>query len=195
MARVGGAVVAHPLFQGGEGGSTPTSTLSSPDDFRITEISMRRAQELNQQWHSMLPRTDLGNLLCGTTSVAYAAEHDGKFYAVAIWSQPIIAALCDGHTIELRRLAISDDAPKNTASRMLAVMRRLVKRKWPHINRAVSYLAIDVHSGTIYKAAGWRPVGEIVAARPQRFSNINPKTRATGPLQTTSRKQRWEIGV
>lgn len=189
--RVGGAVVAHPLFQGGEGGSTPTSTLS----LRIVTIDMRLAQDLNREWHSMLPRTDLGNLLCGTTSIAYAAEHDGRYYAVAIWSQPIIRALCDGKTIELRRLAISSEAPKNTASRMMAVMIRLLRRKWPHLNRAVSYLAVDVHSGTIYRAAGWKPVGEIVAARPQRFSNVNRNTRATAPLQTTSRKQRWEIGV
>jgi hypothetical protein len=153
---------------------------------------MRRAQDLNRKWHSMLPNTDLGNLLCGGTSVAYAAEHDGMWYGVAIWTQPIIRSVCDGHTIELRRLAISSKAPQNTASRMLAVMRRLICAKWPFINRFVSYLAVDVHDGTIYKASGWRPVGDIVAARPQRFSNVNPKTRATRPLQTKSQKQRWE---
>jgi hypothetical protein len=83
----------------------------------------------------MLPRTDLGNLLCGNMSVAYAAEHGGAYYAVAIWSQPIIRSIADGVTIELRRLAIADEAPKNTASRMLAVMIRLVKRKYPFIQR------------------------------------------------------------
>ena len=187
--RADSVVVACPLFQAEGGGSTPTSALS----LQIVEIGMRLAQELNREWHSMLPRTDLGNLLCGTTSVAYAAEHDGKYYAVAIWSQPIIRAMCDSKTIELRRLAISTAAPKNTASRMLAVMRRLIKKKFVQIEKAISYLAVDVHSGTIYRASGWSPVGEIVAARPQRFSNVNKNTRATGPLQTTSRKQRWEI--
>ena len=191
MARVGSAVVARPLFQEERSGSTPTSTLQ----LRIEEIDMRKAQDLNRQWHSMLPRTDLGNLLCGRTSVAYVAEFDGRQFAVGIWSQPIIRAICDGRTIELRRLAICDDAPKNTASRMLAVMSRLVRRKWPHLAKAVSYLAVDVHVGTIYKAAGWRPVGEIVSARPQRFSNVNRNTRATAPLQTTSRKQRWELDL
>lgn len=181
-------MVAYPLFHAGGGGSTPTSALS----FQFVEIPMRRARELNTMWHSMLPRTDLGNLLCGTTSVAYAAEHEGSWYAVGIWTQPIIKSMCDGHTIELRRLAITDRAPKNTASRMLRVMTILLRQKWPHINRCISYLAVDVHRGTIYKAAGWRPIGDVVAARPQRFSNVNRKTRATGPLQTTSNKQRWE---
>lgn len=189
--RAGGAVAAHPLFQAGEGGSTPTSALQ----FTLVEVGMREARELNMKWHSMLPRTDLGNLLCGNTSVAYAAEFEENYYAVAIWTQPIIRAMCDGQTIELRRLAISDEAPPNTASRMLGVMRRLVPRKFPQIRRMISYLAVDVHAGTIYRASGWKPVGEIVAARPQRFSNVNRATRATGPLQTTSRKQRWEMEV
>lgn len=188
QSRVGGVVAAYPLFQEEGGGSIPTSTL----DLRIERIPMRLAQELNAKWHSMLPRTDLGNLLCGNTSVAFGAEHGGNFYAVAIWSQPIIRAMCDGHTIELRRLAICEHAPKNTASRMLAVMCRLVPKQFPQMRKAISYLAVDVHHGTIYRAAGWRPIGEVVDARRQRFSNVNKRTRATGPLQTTSRKQRWE---
>lgn len=177
---------AYPLFE------TSGPAPSSAKELEIEEVSMRRAQELNRKWHSMLPRTDLGNLLCGSTSVAYGAYCGGEWYAVGIWSQPIIRALCDGKTIELRRLAICKESPRFTASRMLAVMMRMVKRKWPHLERGISYLAVDVHAGTIYKASGWKPVGEIVAARPQRFSGVNARTRATAPLQTTSRKQRWE---
>lgn len=185
--RADGAVVAHPLFQEEDGGSIPTSVLR----FEIVEIPMRRAAELNKAWHSMLPRTDLGNLLCGNMSVAYAAEFGGRYFAVAIYSQPIIRSMCDGKTIELRRLAICGDAPKNTASRMLSICRKMIRKKYPFIRKAVSYLAVDVHAGTIYKASGWKPVGKIVDARPRRLPGS--KQRATGPLQTTSRKQRWEI--
>lgn len=192
MKRGGdGVQAAYPLFQEEGSGSIPTSPL----DLRIEEIPIRLAQELNAKWHSMLPRTDLGNLLCGNTSVAFGALHGGQWWAVGIWSQPIIRSMCDGATIELRRLAIRDDAPKATASRMLRIMRLLVVRKWPHIGKLISYLAVDVHAGTIYRASGWKPVGQIVDARPQRFSGINSKTRATGPLQTKSRKQRWEYTV
>lgn len=189
MKRADGAVVAYPLIQAGGGGSTPTSALQ----LRIDEINMRLACDLNRQWHSMLPRTDLGNMLCGNMSVAYAAEFDNRFFAVAIWSQPIIAALCDGHTIELRRLAVCGEAPKNTASRMIGVMRRLVVRKFPFVEKMVSYQAVDVHMGTIYKASGWKPAGKIVAARPQRMAGS--KQRSTGPLQTHSRKMRWEYDL
>lgn len=182
-----GAMVAHPLFHGGDGGPIPTSPLS----FQFVEVPMRIARRMNAQWHSMLPRTDLGNLLCGNMSVAYGAEYVSWYYAVAILSQPIVRSVADGETIELRRLAICREAPSNTASRMLAVVRRLVRTKFPHLKRMVSYLAVDVHEGTIYKASGWRPVGKVVDARPQRLRGS--KQRATGPLQTTSRKQRWEI--
>lgn len=187
--RAEGARVAHPLFQAGGDGSTPISALQ----LRVLEIDMWTAAELNRAWHSMLPRTDVGNLLCGNMSVAYIAEFEGRHYAVAIWSQPIIRSVCDGATVELRRLAICAEAPKNTASRMLSVCRRMVKAKYPFLKRAVSYLAVDVHKGTIYKASGWRPVGEIVAARPQRFTGQH--ARATAPLQTNSRKQRWEVAL
>ena len=187
--RAGDVVAAWPLFQEERGGSIPTSAL----DLRIEEIGARLACDLNRKWHSMLPRTDLGNILCGTSTVCYGALFEGTWFAVGIWSQPIIRSLCDGATIELRRLAISDSAPRNTASRMLAIMRRLVSKKFPQMRRCISYLAVDVHAGTIYKAAGWQPVGDIVAARGQRFSGVNRRTRATGPLQTKSRKQRWEL--
>jgi hypothetical protein len=191
MTRADDVIAAYPLFQAGSGGSLPTSALQ----FRFVKVGMRLAAELNHRWHSMLPRTDLGNLLCGNMSVAYAAEFQGGYFAIAIWTQPIIRANCDGMTIELRRLAINRLAPKNTASRMLAIMRRLLRKEFPFLRKAISYLAVDVHTGTIYRASGWSPVGKICDARPQRFSNVNKNTRATGPLQTKSRKQRWEITI
>lgn len=182
-------MAAYPLFQAEGGGSTPTSAL----DLQLYEINMRLACELNKRWHSVLPRTDLGNMLCGNMSVAYGAMYRDNWYAVAILSQPIVASLCDGHTIELRRLAICNNAPKNSASRILSRIRRMVKQRFPKMLKIVSYQAVDVHVGTIYKAAGWRIAGKVVKARPQRMPGS--KQRATGPLQTCSRKVRWEITV
>ena len=174
-----------PLFNR-EGGEPPKSAT----DLDVKELSMRTAADLNRQWHSMLPRTDLGNLLCGNTSVAYGASYSDDWYGVAIYSQPIIRSMCDGETLELRRLAICDDAPKFTATRMLSQTRKLLRKKWPHLRRIISYQAVDVHAGTIYKADNWQPVGDIVDARPQRLRGSGQ--RATGPLQTHSRKRRWE---
>jgi hypothetical protein len=143
-----------PLFRSGSGGETPTSALQ----LKIRESGMERAQELNRLWHSVLPQTHLGNLTGKPKSVAYLAEVGEIAYAVAIWTTPIAAnRLTDGwNALELRRLAISDDAPKNTATRMLAVMVRMIKKKWPTLNRLISYQAEQHHKGTIYAAAGWK---------------------------------------
>lgn len=192
--RADDVVAAYPLFQEERGGSIPTSAL----ELVVEEINMRLALELNHKWHSMLPRysnQSLGHFLGSKTPVAYAAFYDGNYFAVAIWCHPHNQAHDDGYTLELARLAIGRSAPKNTASRMLRVMRILVQRKWPHLHRLTSYQAIDIHKGTIYRAAGWVPVGDVADARPQRFSNVNKNTRATAPLQTSSRKQRWELMI
>ena len=180
-----GPVVAVPLIEAGAG------VPDSPRAFEFLAVDMWTAARLNRAWHSMLPRTDVGNLLCGNTSAAFAAEYENRYFAVAIFSQPISRHLCDGKTIELRRLAICDVCPKNTATRMLSKCLKLVKAKYPQMVRCVSYQAVDVHAGTIYKAGNWKPVGAVSEARPQRLPG--GKQRATGPLQTTSRKQRWEI--
>lgn len=191
MADLIGAVPVGSLFNQASADYSPPLAATQ---LRIEEISMREGCQLNKLWHSMLPRTDLGNMLCGNTSAAYAAEFEGRYYAIALFSQPIIRAIArDGKTIELRRLAICHEAPKNTASRMLAICLRLVKKRYPQMEKVVSYLAVDNHKGTIYRAAGWQPVGKVSAARPQRKRGDHG--RATGPLQTHSPKQRWEIGL
>ena len=183
------SVPCLPLFHGDAEYEPPKSAR----DLECTEIDMRLAAELNRTWHSMLPRTDLGNLLCGNMSAAYGFAYRDRWYGVAIYSQPIVRALCDGKTIELRRLAICNEAPKNTATRFMAETRKLVRVKYPHLRKVISYQAVDVHHGTIYKAGNWREVGKIVDARPQRLPGS--KQRATGPLQTKSRKVRWEIDL
>lgn len=194
--------VMHPLFQAGQGGSIPTSALS----LVISECRWEVAAGLNARWHSVLPVCDKGSMSRGMAKF-YVAEHDGIAYAVAIWSSPVTQFQDDGKTIELRRLAISDDAPKNTASRMLAVMTRLLRRAFPDATRLISYQAVAVHAGTIYKAAGWFPTsltkhsdwGTRKRRQPrsarQRANAVDghvetPSTRR--PPQVVSDKQRWE---
>jgi hypothetical protein len=196
MTRVDSTRAVQPLFQEGEGGSIPTSTLQ----FRVIEISVDRARSLNAEWHSVLPRTYLANITGNKRVVCYGAEFDGLLYAVAIWTSPIAAnRLKNGDSmIELRRFAISPEAPKNTASRLLAIMRRRIKAKWPELVKAISYQAVEHHQGTIYKAAGWTPTATSQQSgwhtNSVRFRDgkyYREAERATP--QTTSAKIRWEI--
>lgn len=179
-----------PLFRSGRGGSIPTSALH----LHFRETSVRRAIELNRIWHSRMPEANLQNMLWGGRSVAYEAELDEICYAAAIWSAPIAAnRLKDGdRSLELRRMAIADDAPKNTATRMIGWMTRDIRKRFPELVKLVSYQDTAVHSGTIYKAAGW------VAAYTGKY--VDWKThkdsrKAYGLEQSDAPKVRWEFSL
>src|SRR5690242_2929768 len=109
--RADGAIrLAHPLFQAGDGGSIPTSAL----ELYFHAIEQSDAARLNRGWHSRFP--ELGG---GGSRVCYAAEHAGRWYAVAIWTNPTSPKLPQTRWLMLKRFAIAPDAPKNSASRML----------------------------------------------------------------------------
>lgn len=174
----------HPLFQEEGDGVTPISPLQ----LEIGEVDVKTAMDLNELWHSMLPKTSKSNLIRNTYKVFYAAMYKNKYYATAIWTSPVAAnRLKDGfNLIELRRLAISDDAPKNTATRMLSVMRKLIHKKFPDVTGLISYQATEHHLGTIYKAAGWNCANRSKAT-------VWHKGKVRNEMQTTSDKLRWEI--
>ena len=175
--------VMHPLFQAGEGGSTPTSPLQ----LRLGWMNPTLAVRLNELWHSRLPRftAPLGRFQ------AMGAEYGGLFYAVAIWSWPVSRMLNRerGKYYELRRLAISPDAPKNSASRLLKVMRLLIRKDGPPAENLISYQDTEVHRGTIYRAAGWTPV------RTSAAEGWDRPSRARVSAQSAASKVRWQIQV
>jgi hypothetical protein len=150
-SRAEGVPAARLPDQAGGGSSTLTSALS----LHFERIDLRTALRLNGQWHSHLPHLDrrVASWLC------YAATWRSEYFAAAIWSLPVARLLPqDGSCLELRRFAIADARPKNTASRMLGWMARDIVRQRPSVQRLVSYQDRAVHRGAIYKAAGWRPI-------------------------------------
>jgi len=151
---------------------------------------MSEARLLNALWHSVLPNTRLENLSRTRHNVCYGAEFDGIFYAAAIWTTPIASnRLKDGLlTLELRRLAISADAPRNTASRMICIMSQLIKKKFPSIIKLISYQSTQHHKGTIYSASGW------TAAATSKFTEWHKKEGRPSP-QIFSNKARWEKNI
>jgi len=151
------------------------------------EIELERARDLVRLWHSRLPETDKGNLVRNTYCVCYGAEYDGLFYAAAIWTSPVARLLSNPHTIELRRLAMASDAPKNLASRMLRIMALLLAKKHPKVGLMISYQDTAVHRGTIYKAAGWRAV-----ATNRSATTWNMPNRQRIETQSSALKIRWE---
>jgi len=173
-----------PLFRSGGGGATPTSTLQ----LKFRSCPLKWACDLNNKWHSRLPNASPGNMQVHP-SVAYVAEFDDIAYAVAIWSRPCSPSLNDKKWIELRRLAIAADAPKNTATRMLGWMIRDIQKRFPDMEKAVSYQDSEVHQGTIYKAAGW--VHGFSSNRTRWDQGKNAPSDGKNII-TKSEKHRWE---
>jgi hypothetical protein len=174
--------VALPLFQEASGGASPTS----PHQFQFKEIKAQSASSANEAWHSRLPKIHWSNIVRNTHYVCYGAFYEGEMWAVGIWSSPVAQnGFKDGKKIlELRRLAISNNCPKNTATRMLSVMIKLIKRKFPDLTRLISYQDTEVHSGTIYKAGNWQPIKET--------DFISWSNRKRNPDQSKAKKIRWE---
>ena len=187
--RAEGDRVAHPLFQVEGGGSQPTSALQ----LWVHRVAYEKARDLNAKWHSRLPRIgDPANVMQRTP--CYAATFGDVIYAVAIWSHPVSRALPQTEWLELRRLAVAPDAPKNTASRMLAVMARLLRRDAPDVVRLISYQDTETHTGGIYRAAGWEPTAAVPYSpwNKPNSRNLSGNPRRRPECQSKATKQRWE---
>jgi hypothetical protein len=147
------------------------------------------ACDLNEKWHSRLPKIHWSNVVRNTHYICFAAKYDGRYYAVGIWSSPVAQnRFADGkHMLELRRMAICSDAPKNMASRMIRVMVAIIKKRFSDIYRLISYQDTEVHKGTIYKASGWEIGGE------SKGLSWTTKSRERNKEQTMAKKIRWEL--
>ncbi len=143
-------------------------------------------------WHSRLPKTQTG-----PWKLAFAAHHEHTCFGVALWHNPS-ARMLPGQWLELRRLAVAPDAPHCTASRMLGEMKRWIARHMPDVPMLVSYQDCAVHTGTIYRAAGWY-VGHTSKPRVRDRSKPRVGTRRdyrnnlNGVDPDASAKVRWQI--
>jgi len=146
-----------PLFRE----ETPSPPIS-PKELTVSKCNLHRAVALNKAWHSRFPEIHWSNIVRNKDYACFVAEADAIAYAVAIWSSPIAGnRMNDSHQIlELRRMAIADNAPRNTASWMLSKMKKLIQQSMPHIRKLISYQDTETHLGTIYKASNWSPAAE-----------------------------------
>lgn len=162
---------------------------SSPKGFEFVVVRAQTACDLNAKWHSRLPVIDWSNVVRNTHYVCYGAKYNGEFYAAAIWSSPVAQnRFKHGKQIlELRRMAISAECPRNTATRMLAFMRKDIAKRFPDIALLVSYQDTEVHQGTIYKADNWARVHESPGLA------WTTKDRQRNQEQSLAVKVRWEF--
>ena len=170
-------------FQPKEGGSTPTLPL------QFCDIGLDDALAFNAKHHSRLP--SLGKNSLNAPRVFYGAFVGETLVGVAIWSNPVARAYNGKGYIELRRMALYG-APRHTASKMLGWMARDIAKRFPNLVRLLSYSDDTVHTGTIYRAAGWWSeaasaggVWDCPSRRRARYATEEPVGRQRVP------KTRW----
>lgn len=162
--------------------------VTSPKALTVEVVNVHKACSLNAQWHSRFPVIKWGNVVRNKRSVCFYAHDGAVIYAVAIWSSPIAAnRLKNGDKmLELRRMAIADYAPKNTATFMLKKMRHWIFANFDEIETLVSYQDTEAHHGTIYKADNWTVGGE------SALSEWSTSSRVRSSAQSLAKKIRWE---
>jgi hypothetical protein len=151
-------------------------------------VKAQLACDLNEKWHSRLPRIHWSNVVRSKYNVCFGATFENRFIASAIWSSPVARNYDFNQVLELRRMALSDDCPKNTATRMISFMTKYIKKAFPDIALLISYQDTEVHKGTIYKASNWLPMNET------KFASWS-KSRKRNKDQSTASKIRWEYQI
>lgn len=179
--------VVHPLFQEVGDGAIPISSLQ----IEVQKCSVKLACVLNHKFHSRLPIVIQGNIDRNRHKICFAFIFKNRYYGTALWSSPVAAnRLKNGEKLlELRRLALADDCPKNTASRVIKVMIKEIKKEFPDIIELISYQDTESHLGTIYKASNW-----IKSEKDVEYSDW-AKSRKRNKAQTKSKKIKWRYPI
>ena len=112
----------------------------------------------------------------------------GVWVACAIWSSPVSQSYDLESTLELRRMAISNLCPKNTATHLIRRMIKDIDKKFPLVTKLISYQDTEYHNGTIYKASNWYVDGVT------KF-NTWSKSRKRSKDQSVSDKIRWAYDI
>lgn len=159
----------------------------TPKQFKIKEIGVKLACKLNGIWHSALPKIHWSNVVRNKNYICFGFFFKDECFAVAIWSSPIAKNLDAGTILELRRYAIKETAPKNTANWGMKQMIQSIKNLFPNITTLVSYQDTTVHTGIIYKASNWIP------ASITNFTSWTHETRKRNLDQAIGDKIRWEF--
>lgn len=159
----------------------------SAKNMNLRVVGVDYAMEKNAEWHSRLPVTSHSNMVRNAHKIFFGAEYKDHCFAVAMWTDPVAGNRMskDYVWLELRRLAIANDAPRFTATWMIAKMIKQIRKQFPDVTRLVSYQDTEVHSGTIYAAANWKK--DTIS----KFQEWTTGNRERNVIQSKSDKIRW----
>lgn len=154
--RGGSLAAEQSLFQAMGGGSIPTS----PHNLELREIRKELAELCYEKWHYLGKKGFM------------ASYNIGVFWGGRLWGCVSFGGISAEETIqglfgttkqdgffEIKRLALSDDLPQNSESRIIAIAIKLL-RKIKTVKAIITYADTAVgHTGVIYRASGFQYKG------------------------------------
>lgn len=168
------------------GGSNPTPSLFRKSDWWVDDVSLSVARSMVAAWHYSRGGSNTRVYCHGLYPKGWFWE--SECVGVAWWLPPTKSAAMSfdanwNGVLALSRLVVSPDVPTNAESFLIRRSMGLIDRKrWPVL---VTYAdSWQKHNGTIYRAAGWKEVGQ---SKPERRYVKDGKmaSRKAGPKTRT----------
>jgi hypothetical protein len=158
--------------------------------FADSEIKSAKELEVKQVYGTWLDewiaqRHYLGYAPAGAR-LRLAVYHNGRCVGGMLWDRPIARHIDQWTVLELTRMYLLDECPRNSESRCLGLATRMIRRLFPEVRQLIAYSDPSYgHQGTIYKAAGWVFDGVTVGKEWTPRNGVLRRNKATGP------KLRW----
>lgn len=147
------STVELPLFQGGDGGSSPTSVLQ----FTIRKINLTTATKFVEQWH-------YSKQIPGGQVVCFGLFAEGLLYATIVYGMGcnrFQASYLGVKTfMEIKRMCRSEPKMNYELSRFISISAKLLKREYMFECLLAFADPEQGHEGHVYKAAGFKLHGQ-----------------------------------
>lgn len=142
---------------------------------KIVPLDFAEANELVRRWHRHHKPISGGYKFC------LGLEVDGEVRGCAIVGLPLARSLCNGVTLEVRRVAT--DGSQNACSKLLSACWRAARALG--YTKLITY-TLQSEGGASLRAANWKLVGEV---KGRSWDTPSRPRVDTHPLQD---KFRWE---
>jgi len=167
------------------------------DKLQVTECPLSQIRDFIEQHH-------YSKSVRGVTPThCFRIDHEGQLVGAAIFGIPAMRETIrkyseDGRLklVELRRLCFLDEAPRNTESKTIGIMCRILRNKG--VQRILSYADLNQgHVGTIYKATGFSLLGQtpsirVIWYRDRRFPVRNKDQYRKWSTRSINRYQNYQ---
>jgi len=122
--------------------------------------------------------------------IAFGVYHKSRLVGAVLFNRPRARKEDQKTTLENTRTVLLDCCPKNAESYVLAKCIRIIKQKMPKVRRIISYADIAKgHTGTIYRAVGFRCTGITKANKNGWMSRLGRKASPGG------KKYKYELWI